>query len=224
MKNTLSILSLTLLATSASYAQTTIIGGATRDGNFESGTFATFWSDEGTGTDVATNDVDLSNGGTYAVGLGKNNGSTIDKVAFTDTGYSIGAGDSLFTLNFDYGGAFRWDTSDQVTYDLFYTDDNLSTGTATSLLSGFVDGVSDPASPFTYSNSGDLNTSDDLSTIVGKNVFLRFSTVSSANEFSRLDNVSLTVTTAAIPEPSTYALVAGSLALGIIAIRRRRSA
>ena len=59
----------------------------------------------------------------------------------------------------------------------------------------------------------------------GGELFLRFNNWDAGNDapWLMLDNVAISTVTA-VPEPSTYAALAGGLALGFVAIRRRRKA
>lgn len=68
-------------------------------------------------------------------------------------------------------------------------------------------------------------TLSSLNLASGSDLYFRwnFNTTGSNSQGIGLDNFSLTASTSAIPEPSTYAAIVGAVALGYVAVRRRRA-
>lgn len=69
-------------------------------------------------------------------------------------------------------------------------------------------------------------TLTSLNLASGSDVYFRwnFNTTGANSQGIGLDNFSITASTSAIPEPSTYAAIVGAVALGFVAVRRRRRA
>lgn len=205
-------------------AQTTVVGSGVLDGGFESGGTGTPWT--GTGT-FQTSQVRT---GSFALALGADTTTGDPLEMYQNTGYTVAAGDT-FSVEFYAGPRFQWDSDDQVIVNLFTTDDNTIGGTATSIASFTADGFANtgPAGNRIYVSSPfggiiDTSTLDGVtqSSIAGQELFLQFTSVAAAGEFARIDDVTLTVTSA-VPEPGTFALFAGFAGLAMVMSRRNRA-
>lgn len=140
-----------------------------------------------------------------------------------NTGYTL----DLASLTFKFGGS-NANGSGSVNYtpaySVSYSFNNFATA-GTSVGTG-----SAPLSiPFGTTNLSNTATVD-LSSITGiagtQTITFRISlsdNLNSGNTAYRLDDLALAGTVSAIPEPSAFALAAGSLALGLVLMRRRRA-
>ena len=226
----ISVLSLSILSLVSVKADAlTIIDSSTRNGSFENPTAtgsqnsADFWSfgfnsDQFERLDNDGNTPD----GDYTAVIGTNNGGTAHTGAYQNTGYIVSAGDS-FSLSFDWGAAYNWEASDDLNWRLFTTSDNTSGGTISEIASGAVTGKNSSTLPL--SNWTTENVLIEGGTIIGANIgqqlFVEFYEADQGNnQFARLDKVVLSV----VPEPGNFALIAGSIALLTIMIRRRTAA
>jgi len=142
-----------------------------------------------------------------------NNDPTGPKVPGVDTGATIESGDT-FDISFMWRDALGWDDDvDTVSLALFYTDDNLLTGTATDIVT-LVSGISVSNNSYQLESGSGLSFVDAGAT--GKKLFVRINTTADEGEFARLDNVYIAVTS--IPEPSSSVL----LSLGGLSLILRR--
>lgn len=231
-------LSLLILTPGILAAQTTIIDGTAPgyvlNGSFESNsgdnTLATGWEVDPsytffTGQD--TNDAGTvrnnltATDGSFSLPLGRRGGSDSNEVVTiaTNTGFDISLND-IFSLTFDAAGAFGWDSGEQLDWTLFYTSDDTAGGTVTELATASVLPAPDPGTGLVYATFASGNVTIVDSGAVGRDLWLALAPGANvdAGSFSRVDQVNLTV----IPEPSTVALLGGSLALVVTLVRRRR--
>jgi len=229
MKKTL-LLSLGAFALAASAnAQLTIVGGSTLNGNFNADTSLddkrTFadtpdWVNIGSGGDQSQEATriapaaQLFDGSRNAV-----LSEAADRAFGLDTGYSIVEGET-FTLNFVWRDAFQWDDGgDQLVVNLFTTNTDAIDGTRNTLAS-LLSGTSTANNSYQAYNNASAYTA--IAADVGKTLFVEVTTQdggSGADGFARIDNFELITS---VPEPSSFALVAGCLCLGYVMIRRRK--
>jgi hypothetical protein len=214
-----------------------IIDSATLNGSFEAG------SGTGPGSSIdlwapafnTNNEQRISNNaslGTYSAVIGN---TTLDETATTaladpvfnglalNTGYTVSAGET-FDLAFDWIPLFKWDADDQIDFRLFTTSDNTTGGTVSEI---FVSAVTGHAQGDGYQTDLDLTGIGTVQVAnIGQDLWIEFwsstavGVVSDApGEFARVDDVRLS----AVPEPATFALLAGFATLGLVLYRRRRS-
>jgi len=215
-------------------AQTVLIDDSTNNGSFEldaagdpltapakddsrfwiNGTTSSVLGTVGTFDQINVSDGTSVSEGTYSAAIGTSSGGTRNGV-IGNTGYQVQSGDT-FDFSFDWFAANNnWSATDEIEYFLFTTDDNTVGGNATAILSGTVSGAIESDGKQTESLSG-------VGTIVGANVgqdlWVVFNHNAADASFARVDNVRLS----AIPEPSAFALIGGTLALALVFPRRRR--
>ena len=205
-------------------ADAAIIDATTNNGSFEDGTGS------GSGSTIdrwqppivssgTTGESRINNNashGTYSAVIG-NNGSSFDTSGvLLNTGYTVGAGDT-FDFSFDWIPLFNWDADDSITYRLFTTDDNLSSGTPTAILTGSVSGHANGEG---YQLDADFTGAGAVvAANVGKELWVEFKSDTSDNEFARVDNVVLSAIP--VPEPTSLALFGLG---GLCMMKRRRRA
>jgi len=229
---TILTLSLLFLATSFLQAQTILIDYAGRtgssvtllDGDFGNtatnfGSTVTVWDPVPPLADFQINTNLHSGVGTNANAvIGQaNDGTPLD--FGINTGYTLKEGDS-FDLTYMWRDAANWDDgADQVTVELFYTNDNSFTGTRTNVLT-LTSGLS-LASNSWQSESILGASGNNLSGIDAQNktLFLAVTTTADQGEFARFDNVYLRAIP--VPEPSVAGMVLGGLGLLSMARRQR---
>jgi hypothetical protein len=238
MKNTKIALSLILGITAfgLNAPAEVIIDSTTLNGSFESGS----GSAQGSTIDLwapafnSNNEQRIDNNaslGTYSAVIGN---TTLDETATTpladpifnglalNTGYIVGVGDT-FDLSFDWIPLFKWDADDQIDFRLFTTSDNTTGGTVSEI---FVSAVTGHAQGAGYQTDLDLTGIGTLQAAsIGQDLWIEFWSSTAVGvvgdapgEFARVDDVRLT----AVPEPATFALLAGFATLGLVLYRRRR--
>ena len=125
---------------------------------------------------------------------------------------------TAWSMNLGAQNGNSWDTNTGgTTYNLFDGLTLPNSGTANS-------GDADEAVSFAGGTSGSYSVTIDLSGYTVSDIsdygylMLGFAANASADSASTISNLSLTV----VPEPGTYALLGGLLALGHVMLRRRR--
>jgi len=209
----ISLLALLGVLAPQSHAATVLVNASTLNGSFETGTNTTVfnnWAAPAGGALQRQNNMASDGGWSLVVGMSAAN---VPIGAVLNTTYAMTTGDT-FSLSFDVRGAFQAETTDQVNWTLFYTSDNTLTGTQTVLFSG-----TQAVGGATYTSTGALNTAGVGAPAAGKTLFLSITAGSgfTTDEYSRVDNVSLSVTS--VPEPSGPGVLAAALPL--LFFRRR---
>ncbi len=144
---------------------------------------------------------------------GTNFAVTRDRILAINTGYTIAAGD-IFNVSYAWRDAANWDANDEVEMNLFFTNDDLITGTQTAIT--IASGGRDATTTWETEGDTGLFFVDPLA--VGKTLFVSLGAPNvTQGEFSRMDDVFVEVIS--VPEPSSTALI-GLAGLGLL-IRRR---
>jgi hypothetical protein len=138
------------------------------------------------------------------------------------TSYIIEAGDA-FDFSYEWQDNFNWnDGFDEVRLVVFATDDDTLGG---SILWSSIADSGYSTSDATYETVTG-STSVVAAAAAGKALFVNIygfqnnGEMSGSAGFARIDNLSVT-SAVVVPEPSTYALLAGTCALGFVMLRRR---
>jgi hypothetical protein len=234
MKRLLTLASSTLLFAALSHGAIAIIDSTTLNGSFE--------SDDGSGTSspdaqfanwTTGGNVDLNQRldnspslGTWSAVVGTESAATAQTLGvIQNTGFIVGSAfgtSESYTLTFDWGDAYNWDDNvDTVNWRLFTTSDNTLSGSV-SLIDSGTNSFDTNTANITY-QSESFTTGTVVASNIGQELYIEFysatTTLQSGNlgEFARIDNVTLT----AVPEPSSYAMIAAFLALGAVMLRRR---
>lgn len=165
---------------------------------------------------LSTGDIQFFTNLASGVGSANNFAMTRDRVLGVETGYIITGGETI-SSEYSWRDASGWSATATVQFDLFYTDDNSITGTATNIFT-LNSGPRAFASTWETESGSGLVT-DDLA--IGKQLFAKMSTNATQGTFSRIDNIFLSVSPASVPEPSSIALL-GIASLGLAYRNRRR--
>jgi hypothetical protein len=138
------------------------------------------------------------------------------------TSYIIEAGDA-FDFSYEWQDNFNWnDGFDEVRLVVFATDDDTLGGSI--LWSSIADSGYSTAGATYETVTG--TTSVVAAAAIGQSLFVNFygvqtsSGLSANTGFARIDNLSVT-SAVVVPEPNTYALLAGTCALGFVMLRRQ---
>ncbi|MGC4014275.1 MAG: hypothetical protein QM755_07110 [Luteolibacter sp.] len=187
-----------------SQAATVLVNAATLNGSFETGTSTTVfnnWVAPSGGALQRQNNMASDGGWSLVVGMSAVN---VPVGAVLDTGYALVTGD-VFSLSFDVRGAFQAETTDEVNWTLFYTSDNSLSGTQTVLFSG-----TQAVGGSTFISTGLLTTGSIGGAASGKTLFFSITAGSgfTSDEYSRVDNVALSVTS--VPEPAGFGVLASA--------------
>lgn len=134
--------------------------------------------------------------GTWSLAVGRDGDQNI-LGAWQNTGFTVQTGD-VFTLSFNWAGAYQWESTARIQWRLFTTDDDTSTGAATDIASGFVDGKDAKAvTSLEWSSAPVLEAGGDVgSASEGRELFIEFygaNLSGTAGRFARLDAVELSV-------------------------------
>lgn len=207
-------------------AQTTLIdyddlnaGNGIHDAEILSGGFTGLsdgafapWQSVGTG--IPQFRTNLASPGSGAV----NYVTTFNRIIALDTGHTMVLGES-YDIEFSWRDAFNWDLEDSIAVVLYYTDDDT--------IDGSTDDIADPSTitDFLVFDSGNRDSFENWETetlsgavladpsAAGKRLFARFATNCQSNEFSRVDDLFLSVSPP--PDPLLEG-TAGDLAFGEI--------
>ncbi|MGB0774391.1 MAG: sulfatase-like hydrolase/transferase [Akkermansiaceae bacterium] len=171
-------------------ANLTIIGGSTKNGNFNAGggtgvqTYAQTpdWSNLGTGTssDNATNTNSDDDGSRNAI-IAENS----TRAFGSNTGHTLAAGE-VFQASYRWRNASNWGGNDKIAVTLFVTDDNTLTGAQTIIASR----SSSTNSSGSYKNETHLFDPTPAS-FAGKILFVKIDAAQSGSGFARLDQFQL---------------------------------
>lgn len=164
---------------------------------------------------TAGTDIAFTNSGIIAAGNGSSGSGLTSVGTLTLVDFNISNSASTSSLTFDIGGT----TSGQ--FDVLALQSSSMTLTNATLAINLVNGFA-PSSSF----SVDILTSDAPSSVTGS--FVGLTVNGSANsDYSFAYNSTtgigtLSYAASSIPEPSTYAIAAGVISLGMVSLRRRR--
>jgi hypothetical protein len=213
---------LLLAATSLGHAQTTtLIGGTTRNGDFnttttlvDGGSFAQtpFWENLGTGGDAAQ----ATRSNLFYTDSSRNaqlsNAATNTIIHAQSTEHTIAPGD-VFNLSYVWRDAANWNAAtDKIRVTLFTTADNTLTGSASNLV------VTTSALSAAVGSWQPEALADIYTAVAGDSGKILFVKIDTENDgttgLTRLDNFLLTVTS--IPLEPVLAVDSGDYALGIL--------
>ena len=225
------------LASLTCQAAIVIMDANTLNGDFEDGTGETsprkftqvdVWVNEGTGfdfeTDAAANNLGSPSGIDTGVwnAMIDDNGLDGVRIHTVATGYSLQEGD-FFNVSFDWRDAFGWEDGDQAIVRLVSFSGGGTPGNNTGIAWSFT--LSDTrgagATATWRSVSGTSQTVGNFAATNGGLLYIQAFGITgpfgTEGDFARVDNIVVT----AVPEPSTYALFGGLIAL-VCVLRRRR--
>lgn len=186
MKQKYLVVMLTGLAMTQLASAGVIIDANTRGGGFEGSSkkrYVAPWVGYG---EVLPSKTQVKTG-EYALGLGQKQG--VVKGIYQNTEHTVGAADT-FALTFSWAAGFKWSKKSSVTYTLFTTADGTYGGARTIVMSGSVSGkfkIGEYGTPVNFKSSAIPASS------VGKKLWIEFSGSCGEEQYSRLDDVILTV-------------------------------
>jgi beta-glucanase (GH16 family) len=197
-------------ATPTAASSTTLVGGAIKNGNFNSpGTAgAITFAQEGNWISLSGNNGNTFLNDTVANVYDGHYAQLSEQYAFypaLDTGYAMTEGD-VFDISFLWHDGWQWAANDQILLTLYVTDDNTAAGTQTVLAT-------------VYSETGPLDSAYELvdqSAVytagpahAGKTLFVGLQAQDGSgntNGYAQIDNLELVVTAGAPPanNPPTF--------------------
>ncbi|WP_269542971.1 PEP-CTERM sorting domain-containing protein [Cerasicoccus fimbriatus] len=225
LKQTLCISAFGALAATASHGLVIIDGTAPdylNNGSFE--TLTNWWIDSSPTPLSADlnldqgflqrNTITPADGSWYSV-VGANSGATELRGFYIDTGYDLSEGDT-FDLSFFVGNHQSVESSDTIAWRLLTTTTDTDQGTVETIVAS---GTVLATTSTTMEERSLTGVGSVTSGMSGERLFLAFSPGNLNGDYVALDEVNLTL----VPEPQTYALMMGAVALGGLLWRRRQA-
>ncbi len=210
---------ISLLLVGHVWSATILMDSSTLNGSFESGTdgVPSLWQ-TGFGITQVYREAGTSPAephGDYVLFFGENGGQTNFVGGALNTGYNVQTGDT-FDISFYWAKAGAWTSNDSFNWRLFTTSDDTVGGAVTIIASGTPTG--NPTSYVFVTNNGAPMAASNL----GRDLWISFDTIGRTsvvdNDYVKVDNVVLSVTS--VPEASTAILVL--VATGLTLASRRR--